>query len=126
MAKTVLVGPDIEEGQKFLDLLKEEGFPVSAALWQSNEFGDRWDIAIVTPLRKAIGLRETYRRLRDILEQSSNRPDVNLLNVSIFSPDHGFSKGLRRHLRRVKDYHVTGQPLGGEYFISNGWVYFVK
>ena len=125
MAKTLLVGPDLEEGQKFLDLLKKDKFPVSAALWQSNEFGDRWDLAIVTPVANE-GLIEAYRRLRDILEQSPDRPEVDLLNVSVYSPYQNFSKGLRRHLRRVKDYHVTGQPLGGEYFITNGWVYFVK
>ena len=126
MAKTLLVGPDIEEGRKFLDLLKREKFPVSAALWQSNEFGDRWDLAIVTPVAKQLGPIETYRRLRDILEQSPDRPEVDLLNVSVFAPDQNFSKGLRRYLRRVKDYHVTGQSLDFEYFIPNGWVYFVK
>lgn len=126
MAKTLLVGPDIEEGRKFLDLLKKEKFPVSAALWQSNELGDRWDLAIVTPVAKQIGPLETYRRLRDILAQSEDRPEVNLMNVSVFSPDQNFSKGLRQRLRRVKDYHVTGLPLGNEYLITNGWVYFVK
>ena len=68
---------------------------------------------------------ESYRRLRDILEQSPDRPEVDLLNVSVFSPDQNFAKGLRRHLRRVKEFHVTSQPLG-DYFIPNGWVYFVK
>jgi len=125
MSKTLLVGPDVDEGRKFLDLLKREKVPVSAALWQSNESGDRWDLAIVTPVAKELGPVETYRRLRDILEQSLDRPEVDLLNVSVFSPDQNFAKGLRRHLRRVKEFHVTSQPLG-DYFILNGWVYFVK
>jgi len=125
MSKTLLVGPDVDEGRKFLDLLKREKVPVSAALWQSNESGDRWDLAIVTPVAKELGPVETYRRLRDILEQSLDRPEVDLLNVSVFSPDQNFAKGLRRHLRRVKEFHVTSQPLG-DYFIPNGWVYFVK
>ena len=55
MAKTLLVGPDVDEGRKFLDLLKREKFPVSAALWQSNESGDRWDLAIVTPVAREQG-----------------------------------------------------------------------
>ena len=126
MAKAVLVGPDIEEGRNFLDLLKKEGVPVSAALWQSNEFGDRWGLGIVTPLANDIGRRETYRRLDTLMEQSPDPSALRrLLNVSVFSPTDDFAKGLRRHLRRVKDFHVTRQPVG-DYFITNGWIYFVK
>jgi hypothetical protein len=37
MDQAVLVAPDISRGRDFLDLLKREGIPVTAALWQWDE-----------------------------------------------------------------------------------------
>ena len=36
MGKTTLVGPGIEEGREFLELLRQVGVPIKAALWQRD------------------------------------------------------------------------------------------
>ena len=61
MDKTTLVGPDILEGRKFLDLLRSSGVPVKAALWQKaassfQALWGEWTLKIVTPLVESLGL----------------------------------------------------------------------
>lgn len=71
MDKTALVGPDIEEGRRFLELLTNAGVQVNAALWQRELLGPlsfgQWSLLIVTPLVEELGVKETYRRLDEIL-----------------------------------------------------------
>jgi len=86
MDKRALVGPDIEEGRRFLDLLSNAGVQVDAALWQRDELLGRWSLLIVTPLVENLGEKETYRRLDKILSKAPQRPTVDLLNVSVFTP----------------------------------------
>jgi len=125
MDKTVLVGPDIEEGRKFLDLLHANEVRVNAALWQRDEVFGRWSLVIVTPLVETLGPRETYRRLVEILAKAAQPPKVDLLNVSLFTPKSSFYKSLHREIPHVKDLTVSKQPIGG-HFVEEGFIYFVK
>lgn len=125
MVETALVVPDIEAGRRFLDVLHTGNFPLVAALWQVNSYGNRWEFDIVTPLVEELGAREAYRRLEELFANTSDRRAVQHLNVSVFGARSPFYKGLRRDLRRVKDYHVMGgRP--GDQDIRNGFIYFVK
>jgi len=125
MDKNALVGPDIEEGRRFLDLLSEAGVPVNAALWQRDELLGRWDLVIVTPLVEKLGVKGTYRRLDEILSKAPQNSKVDLLNVSVFTPEAWFYKSLHRELRNVRDLPVTGRPVG-DHVIEDGFIYFVK
>lgn len=125
MDKTVLVGPDIEEGRKLLDLLHAKEVRVNAALWQRDEVFGRWSLVIVTPLVDTLGLRETYRRLVEILAEAPQPPKIDLLNVSLFTPKASFYKSLHRELRRAKNLAVSKQPVGDQY-VEEGFIYFVK
>ena len=125
MAKTALVGPDIDDGRRFLDLLSEAGIKVQAALWQWSELSDEWQFLIVTPLVQKLGLKEAYRRLDDILSTAENRPAVDLLNVSLMTPEARFYKSLRRDLRSVHDRRVSKRPVG-DHFLEEAFIYFVK
>jgi hypothetical protein len=122
VGKTVLVGPDIEEGRRLLALLKDEDIKIKAALWQKDEFG-RWGLVIVTPLVETLGLRETFGRVREILKAHSL--NIDLLNVWLYSPKSSFYKGLHRGLRRAKDLVVSKQPVG-DHYVEEGFIYFVK
>lgn len=124
MDKTALVGPDIEEGRRFLDLLGKAEIPMNAALWQRDEAFGRWSLIIVTPLVEHLGARETYRRLDQILSKVPDGSPIDLLNVSAMTPDAWFSKSLHRELRNVRDRAVAGLPVGDH--IVDGFIYFVK
>ena len=80
----------------------------------------------MTPLVEELGLKETYRRLYSAVAHTSIRPGVDLLNVSVFTPQSSYYKNLRRDLRRMKDRHISRQPIGNQFIIGNGFVYFVK
>lgn len=125
MDKTTLVGPDIEEGRRFLELLNSEGVGVDAALWQKDEWMGRWDLTIVTPLVKEVGVRATYSRLDEILSKASDRPAVDLLNVRVMTPDAHFFKSLRRELRQARNMAISRQPVG-DHIVEVGFIYFVK
>ena len=125
MDKTALVGPDLEEGRRFLELLRTAGVPVNAALWQRDELLGRWSLDIVTPSVEELGVKGTYRRLDAILSKAAERPDVDLLNVSVLTPEAWFYKSLRRELRHVRDLPVTRRPVGG-HVVEDGFIYFVE
>jgi hypothetical protein len=128
MAKTTVVGwatPDIEEGRRFLELLGEAGIKVQAALWQWSELSSEWQFLLVTPSVEELGLKGTYRRLDKILSTAENRPAVDLLNVSLMTPESRFYKSLRRELRSIHDRRVSKRPVG-DHVIEKGFIYFVK
>ena len=124
MDKTALVGPDIEEGRRFLDLLKADGVRIDAALWQRDEVFGRWSLVIVTPLVDTLGLRETYRRL-DKIKSKAQLLKVDLLNVSLFTPKAPFYKSLHRELPHAENLAVSKRPVGG-HVVEDGFIYFVK
>lgn len=125
MDKTALVVPDIEEGRRFLEVLKKARFPLQAALWQRDETSGQWSLLIVTPLVEELGVRGTYRRLEDILSKAPQRPKVDLLNVSVFTPEARFYRSLHRELRKARDLFLTKRPVG-DHIVEDGFIYFVK
>lgn len=125
MDNATLVAPDVDEGRKFLDLLKDAGIPVKAALWQKSEVLGKWELCIVTPLVEELGVRGTYDRLDRILSKTPQRPAVNLLNVTVLTPKAWFYKSLRRVLRNTRDQFVTKQPVGDQ-LLHESFIYFVK
>ena len=124
MVKKTVVGMDIEEGRKFIELLQNSGVPLSAALWEKTPF-EFWKLNIVTPLVEQFGIKETYRRLDHILSNARERPAIDLLNVSVLTPRASFFRDLRRVFRNARERPVNGQPVGDR-TIGEGFIYFVK
>ncbi len=125
MDKTILVGPDLNEGRRFLDLLRTAGIPMKAALWQKDEIVGRWELAVVTPLVEELGVRKTYDRLDKILSKSAERPAIELVNVSILTPESWFYKSLHHELHDAQNLPITKRQVG-DHFVDDGFVYFVK
>ena len=129
MDKTTLVGPDLNEGRRFLDLLKTASIPMEAALWQKDEIVGRWELVVVTPLVEELGVRKTYDRLDKILSKSAERPAerpaIELVNVSILTPESWFYKSLHHELRNAQNLPITKRQVG-DHFVDDGFVYFVK
>ncbi len=125
MDKTALVGMDIGEGRRFLELLSESSIPVSAALWQHNELLEEWNLDIVTPLVDDIGLRGAYDLVDRALSKAVPPVGIDLLHVSLFTPQSAFYRSLKRGLRGVRETPVGAQPVG-DHVLEKGYVYFVK
>ena len=125
MDKTTLVEPYIEEGRRFLKLLDVAGVRVNAALWQKDQFSSQWQLLIVTPLVEELGVKGTYRRLDEILSKAPQPPAIDLLDLSVLTPEAWFYKSLRRELRFAHDRPLTKRPVG-DHVVEDGFIYFVK
>src|SRR4051794_38263401 len=62
-----LVENKIDDGQRIIDRLEEEGVVVRAAAWLKRVDLDRWSLYIATPLVDEKGTLEAYRRLNPAL-----------------------------------------------------------
>ena len=74
MYSAVLVAHAIEEGQRLLERLKKERFPVSAALWYHVPDSSHWVLVIATPVVSRVGPTAAYTRLQGILQDPLRRP----------------------------------------------------
>lgn len=125
MDKTALVGPDIDQGRRFLELLAEATVPVKAALWQASELSEGWNLTIVTPLVMERGLKEAYRRFVEILAGAPDDSRIDLDHVSLLAPDSRLYRSLRREMRDVRSLPISKQRIGGQ-FVDQAYIYFVK
>ncbi|MBL8222306.1 MAG: hypothetical protein JNL62_23925 [Bryobacterales bacterium] len=125
MGKTTLVGPGIQEGQEFLDLLHRAGVTIKAAVWQRDDVRLRWTLDLFTPIVDEIGLKDSFRKLRDTLNASADPPAVDLLDVYLYSPKVEICKRLRRQFGRASDKYVQNVYLG-DHLMKEGYIYFIK
>jgi hypothetical protein len=67
-----LVEVQINDGQRLLDRLKEEGVVVSAACWLKPVEEDRWSLYVATPAVDEKGPMEAYRQVHGVLRSLGN------------------------------------------------------
>jgi hypothetical protein len=123
MVEAILVGPDIEDGRRFLDILNIEGFGVTAALWHKPP-GGMWRFTIVTPLVETEDIRVLVRRLVTALRSASPPLHFTLNEIYTEGPKSPFAKHLRRHAKGAVNTTVTGYSI--EDGSEEGYIYFVK
>jgi hypothetical protein len=63
MDTVTLVENQIEDGQKLLDRLREDGFDFRAACWVKPVEEDRWSLYVATPVVDQVGVLEAYRQV---------------------------------------------------------------
>src|SRR5947207_789883 len=67
MDKTILVEHQINDGQKLVDELPQQGFDVPAAFWIKTSYDGRWHFYIVSPIADTNGRVEAYRQLNQLV-----------------------------------------------------------
>jgi hypothetical protein len=67
MDTVTLVDAQIDDGQRLLDRLTEEGIVVRAACWVNPVEEDRWSLYIATPAVDEKGATEAYRQVYRVL-----------------------------------------------------------
>lgn len=123
MVETVLVGPDVEDGRRFLEMLKNDGFGISAALWHKPPNG-AWRFTIVTPQMDTEDLRTIVTRLSGALRSASPPLHFTLNEIFTEGPKSSFAKYLRRHAKGAENKSIAGFPM--EDCSEEGYIYFVK
>jgi len=67
MDTVTLVENQIDDGQRLLNRLGEEGFVVRAACWVKPVEEDRWSLYIATPAVDEKGIAQAYRQVYRVL-----------------------------------------------------------
>jgi hypothetical protein len=80
MDTVTLVESQIDDGQRLLDRLREEGVVVRAACWVKPADEDRWSLYIATPVLDEKGGLEAYRQVIHVLRSLG---DVSLTSSDI-------------------------------------------
>jgi hypothetical protein len=124
MDTITLVENQIEEGQRLLGLLEEEGIPVRAACWAKPIAKDRWILYIATPIWDEKGPLDAYGQLTSAL-RSFEYGWLTSSDVTLVSEKHPIVKDAREILQRYPHWTkvkpprsmLGGIPVDGEVYV---------
>jgi hypothetical protein len=125
MGQETLVGDQIQDGQRLVDRLTQDGFEVAAAFWLKADADSQWYLYIVSPIVDAEGLHRAYRRIHPIIWQMQEQPsgvdpfDVKLIGprdplaAAVLAIQHGYPRrsALRYGGGRLVDVTIDGAYL---------------
>jgi hypothetical protein len=112
VAKTILVGPDIEKGAKILQILDDAGLKVSVALWAFLPDYEDWRFILSGRKFDAAGLK-AYGLLHDTLDAAGFSLEETPI-VGVFDTSDPFIRSLRKVVGKAN--RVDGMRLGGRTF----------
>ena len=126
MVTAALVDSKIEAGRWLVELLDESNFPVNAALWFLREESGSWRLVLATPLFDSFGSRETYRRLQQVLRDSSDgAPAFGVNEIQVVSPEDELIRLLRTTVKvgpGLSGIRFTGNTINGVY-VEDAYIY---
>ncbi|MBM3754602.1 MAG: hypothetical protein FJW38_11560 [Acidobacteria bacterium] len=123
MDKALLVGPGLEGGHRFVDVLVKTGVPVRAALWHKPPLAD-WRLSVVTPARDSEGLEKLFERTREVFENTEPRLELDENDIYFLGAKTNFAKSLRNQCSGIKNRATTIYDLEGD--AHEAFVYFAK
>jgi hypothetical protein len=95
-----LVDEQIHDGQRFIDQLREHGFPVTVSCWLRTSEDGQWWLYLVSPVVAEVGLREAFMRTHPIFWGMKPPLALNRLTVTLVSPNEPIGKALTELQRR--------------------------
>ena len=113
MYKTILVKELIEDGEKLMQELDRQHFPITAAFWYDSAERQEWNLYIVSEVAHEPGLREAIRRVREALA-TLNGVSLSLDDIVILSPQRMQFQDLRKTIEGVSQMSVTGERVNLE------------
>lgn len=127
MAKTILVGPDIENGAKILQILDDAGLRVNIALWAFLPDYEDWRLIFSGRKFDAAGLKGAYGLFHDTLDAAGFSLE-DTPTVGIFPSSDAFIRSLRKVVGKTKS--VNGVRLGGrtfgDHFVEDAYAYRIS
>lgn len=123
MDKAILVGPGLEAGQRFVDLLMQAGVPIRAALWHRPPLAD-WRLSIVTPARETAGLEKLFQWTREAFDSAVPRLELDEDEIYFIGAKTHFAKSLGKQCAGIKNRPTTIYDLEGD--AHDAFVYFAK
>ena len=99
MDTIALVEGQVDDGQRLLDRLGDEAFPVAAACWVKPADEDRWSLYIATPSVDDDGALSAYGRLNRVL-QTLGDCWVSDSDVKLIGERHPIARDLLKRASR--------------------------
>lgn len=124
MDTVALLENPIDDGQRLLDRLGEEGFVVRAACWVKPFQEDRWTLYIATPGVDEKGTLEAYRQLIPVL-RSLGTDWITSSDVTLVGEKHPIVQDALDILRRFPHKTPIRSPrsLRGGVSVEEVYVY---
>jgi len=94
MYKRILVNDLLAEGQRLLEALARNRFPVVAALWSYFPESMEWRLVIVSPVVDRIGPLRAYTRIQRVLA-TINPSHLSLTDIAALGPASQDYRNLR-------------------------------
>jgi len=131
MGAISLVEKDIEKGRRIVELLDENSFPVTAAVWAYVSEYDRWSLMIATPRYKEDskedyeGSRQAYVDMSKIILDAGGPgmyPDTGI--IELVAVDNPIIKALheQKEVRGIGEVRVRAIRADGG-FVEDALVY---
>ena len=108
MAQATLVEMQINEGQRLIDRLAQEGIAVTAAAWvKESESGD-WYLYLATPLVGEDGAtRPAYRRVNTVIREMKKEGFwMDPVEIKVIGPHDPIAKDMVAH----RGVHLASRP----------------
>jgi hypothetical protein len=130
MDQGTLVEMQIDDGQRLLDRLADDGVAVTAAAWVKEGEGGQWFLYIATPLVGADGAtRPAYRRLNTLMRELQKEAFwIDPLEVKLIGADDP----VTRAVVAVRDRHPGRAPTWfrgdrlGELATEEAYIYWMR
>ena len=119
MDRAILVGIDIEGGERLLKALDEADLDIHAALWIYLPDPDEWRLMIAFPLVDREGPKKAYILIQSELAKLVPPPEISLRNISAVGLKNRLIKALQRIVQIRQDSDAKGM------WISNSSAYNV-
>jgi hypothetical protein len=126
MDQGTLVESQINEGQKLIDRLVENGIAVLAACWMKESDGGLWYLYLVTPLVGEDGSRRpAYRRINAVIRAMSQPLGIDPYQKKVVGPSEPVGQAIldlqRRYAGRLPLWY--GEATLGGVSIDAAYIY---
>jgi hypothetical protein len=109
-----LVRELIDDGQRLLERLPQEGFEVTAGFWMRLAEDGEWLFYVASPTVERDGLSAAYRRLHTIIRSMSQPFGIDPLEVKLIGETNPITKDVLAILSRAAGPKVCAINWGGK------------
>ncbi|HIJ43179.1 MAG: hypothetical protein QF511_06685 [Rhodospirillales bacterium] len=116
MAGPALVDTQIDDGERIIKQLDEDGFDVDSAFWIFNPDKEKWVFVIATSLVAQIGPKKSYDRLRSSLDKLPESIKSQMLEMSLVKREDFIVTLLKKALKTdpgISRIRFTGNVING-------------
>ncbi|WP_141434396.1 hypothetical protein [Bacillus sp. 03113] len=132
MDKTTLVERDFKDGEKLIKELDEAHLNVHSALWLFNSENDNWRLIIASKNVDFQTPKRVYSEIKRVLKRMENtgdKIDISLQNISVVSPNYPLIKilgiAIRTDPNSISGIRFSRNSINNVY-IEDAYIYRIQ